>query len=79
MEDGRIRVTRRDVLRGAGAAALLGAVARGEEPEGAPPATGIRRLGPDPTRVAFTLNGEAAAVTVEPRETLLDALRDRST
>jgi aerobic-type carbon monoxide dehydrogenase small subunit (CoxS/CutS family) len=27
--------------------------------------------------VPFTLNGEAAAVTVEPRVTLLDALRDR--
>jgi aerobic-type carbon monoxide dehydrogenase small subunit (CoxS/CutS family) len=75
MEDGRIRVTRRDVLRGAGAAALLGAVARGEEPAGTTPA-GLRRAGPGATRIAFTLNGEERAVAVEPRVTLLDALRD---
>ncbi len=73
MDDGRIRVTRRDILRGAGAAALVGAVARGDGPEAAP---GLKRSGPEAARVAFTVNGEAAAVVVEPRVTLLDALRD---
>jgi xanthine dehydrogenase YagT iron-sulfur-binding subunit len=76
MEDGRIRVTRRDVLRGAGAAALVGAVAHGQEP-GAPAVKGIARIGPAAVRVPFTVNGAAAEVTVEPRVTLLDALRDR--
>ncbi len=76
MEDGRIRVTRRDVLRGAGAAALVGAVAAGQEPA-APPAKGLARVGPGAVRVPFTLNGAAAEVSVEPRVTLLDALRDR--
>ena len=75
MEDGRIRVTRRDVLRGAGAAALIGTVARADGPErGAP--RGITRWGPEAGHVPFTLNGEATTVTVEPRVTLLDALRD---
>jgi len=74
MEDGRIRVTRRDVLRGAGAAALVGAVARGGEPEAA--AEGIVRVGPGAVRIPLTLNGEEMSVTVEPRVTLLDALRE---
>jgi xanthine dehydrogenase YagT iron-sulfur-binding subunit len=75
MEDGRIRVTRRDVLRGAGAAALLGAVARGDEPA-KPAVKGIARCGPGAETVAFRLNGAPAQVSVEPRVTLLDALRD---
>jgi aerobic-type carbon monoxide dehydrogenase small subunit (CoxS/CutS family) len=75
MEDGRIRVTRRDILRGAGAAAILGTVARADGPEGSAP-KGITRAGPEATRIPFTLNGEAAVLDVEPRVTLLDALRD---
>jgi len=75
MEDRRIRVTRRDVLKGAGAAALLGAVARGDEPAATAPKD-LARAGPGPGAIRFTLNGEAASVTVEPRVTLLDALRD---
>jgi len=75
MEDGRIRVTRRDILRGAGAAALVGTVARGQEPAAA--AKGLVRMGPGAVPVRFTLNGAAAEVSVEPRVTLLDALRER--
>jgi aerobic-type carbon monoxide dehydrogenase small subunit (CoxS/CutS family) len=75
MEEPRFRVTRRDVLRGAGAAAFLGAVAQAQEPgKAAPP--GLRRAGPGATRIDLRLNGAPAAVTVEPRVTLLDALRD---
>ncbi|HEX5137588.1 MAG TPA: (2Fe-2S)-binding protein [Planctomycetota bacterium] len=74
MEDGRIRVSRRDVLRGAGAAALVGAVARGQEPAAA---EGLVRMGPDAVPVRLTLNGAARDVSVEPRVTLLDALRER--
>jgi aerobic-type carbon monoxide dehydrogenase small subunit (CoxS/CutS family) len=77
MEDGRFRVTRRDVLRGAGAAALVGAVARGQEPGGAAAAKGLARAGPGAVRVPLTVNGAVAEVLVEPRVTLLDALRDR--
>jgi aerobic-type carbon monoxide dehydrogenase small subunit (CoxS/CutS family) len=62
------------VLRGAGAAAILGAVARAEPEAAASP--GTQRSGPGPARVPFTLNGAPAEVVVEPRVTLLDALRD---
>ena len=75
MEDGKLRVTRRDVLRGAAATALIGAVASGQgEEKPAPP--GTRRVGPGATEVAFRLNGKDAKMRVEPRVTLLDALRD---
>jgi aerobic-type carbon monoxide dehydrogenase small subunit (CoxS/CutS family) len=55
---------------------MVGAVARGQEP-GAPAGKGLARAGPGPLRVGFTLNGAKAEVSVEPRVTLLDALRDR--
>ncbi|MHC4548333.1 MAG: (2Fe-2S)-binding protein [Planctomycetota bacterium] len=76
MAERKVRVSRRDVLRGAGAAALVGAVSgvEGKEPPG--PA-GLRRVGPGPVRFEFTLNGEKRALEVEPRVTLLDALRNR--
>jgi len=74
MPEERFRVSRRDVLRGAGAAAVAGSVApsaaRAED-------AGVRRLGPDAVEVRFTLNGEKRVVAAEPRVTLLDALRDR--
>jgi aerobic-type carbon monoxide dehydrogenase small subunit (CoxS/CutS family) len=75
MRDERIRVTRRDVLRGAGAAAILGAVrpASGDEPPGG---SGVARVGPGPAEVAFELNGAKRRFAVEPRVTLLDAIRD---
>lgn len=74
MADERTRVSRRDVLRGAGAAAILGAVARtdAKEPSGA-----VRRAGPGAVRLELTINGRKTALDVEPRVTLLDALRDR--
>jgi aerobic-type carbon monoxide dehydrogenase small subunit (CoxS/CutS family) len=61
------------VLKGAGAAALIGAVAQGQEPAGA---KGIARAGPGAARFSVTVNGAARELTVEPRVTLLDALRD---
>lgn len=83
MADDKIRVSgmhvsRRDVLRGAGAAALLGSAlpASAQETEAKAP-EGLVRRGPGASSVAFKLNGEQATVKVEPRVTLLDALRDR--
>jgi aerobic-type carbon monoxide dehydrogenase small subunit (CoxS/CutS family) len=69
------RISRRDVLRTAGAAALIGAVtpAVAQEAKSGP---GIRRIGPGKTPVAFELNGAMVQVEVEPRTTLLDAIRD---
>ena len=75
MSQDRFEVTRRDVLRGAGVAALLGAAAPALAQEEAQP-IGIRRVGPEPATLAFQVNGGRIAVKVEPRVTLLDALRD---
>jgi len=79
MTDERIRVSRRDVLRGAGVAAVLGTVpAVGAQAAAAQQADdGILRHGPDAVEIEFQLNGKATRVKVEPRTTLLDALRDR--
>ena len=79
MADERGKVSRRDVLRGAGVAAVLGTVgtASGEDAAGAGESgDGIIRIGPGKVRVAFRVNGKRAQVEVEPRTTLLDALRD---
>ena len=74
-KDRGTRFSRRDMLKGAGAAALVGAVqgAVAKEVQAAP---GLRRVGPGPVRIEFTLNGGAVRLEVEPRVTLLDALRD---
>lgn len=76
------RVSRRDVLRSVGAAAVLGSV--GARPAGAQDAAkakagvkGITRLDAGATKISLTLNGKATKVALEPRTTLLDALRDR--
>jgi len=77
MADEPLRVSRRDVLKGAGAAAILqGAADRalaGEEKAEA----GLRRAGPGPAPLELVVNGEKRRLEVEPRVTLLDALRDR--
>lgn len=77
-------VSRRAMLKGAGAAAfagVLGRRAQAQDAEGAPPKkpqeAGISTLGPDAVEVKFTLNGKPTTLSVEPRVTLLDALRDR--
>ena len=76
MPDEKNRVSRRDVLRGAGAAALVGAIHSATAREAAA-APGIQRTNAGPAEVAFKVNGKARRVTIEPRTTLLDALRDR--
>ena len=77
MPDDRLEVSRRDVLRGAGVAAFLGAVspALGDESKAA--AKGVRTLGPGPVPIELLINGKRTRLSVEPRVTLLDALRDR--
>ena len=79
MAEDRNRVSRRDVLRGAGAAAFLGSIAPAlqAQAKGAKGAKGIARGGPGAVEVGFTINGERRKLSIEPRVTLLDALRDR--
>jgi len=77
MADERLRLSRRDVLRGAGAAAFLGAVQPALAGEGERAEDGLLRAGPGTVAFELTVNGEKKRLEVEPRVTLLDALRDR--
>jgi aerobic-type carbon monoxide dehydrogenase small subunit (CoxS/CutS family) len=63
--------TRRDVFRGA----VVGAVAAGVPTR--PSETGGRALGPGAVSLELEVNGRPERLTVEPRVTLADALRDR--
>ncbi len=72
-------VSRRDFLRGAGAA--VSAVSGGllvAEPSGATPAPGSAGVvGPGEVPVTLRINGKEHRLKIEPRVTLLDALRNR--
>jgi xanthine dehydrogenase YagT iron-sulfur-binding subunit len=70
-DDDPTRVSRRAFLKTAGASAAAASVAAGLA-ESAPPAL----LGPGPVELALKVNGTVKAVTVEPRVTLLSALRN---
>jgi xanthine dehydrogenase YagT iron-sulfur-binding subunit len=78
-------LSRRDFLRGGAVAGALGGAGllAGELVEGAKEAPYKPRLeggaevwGPGPVPVRLRVNGKPMGVTVEPRTTLLDALRD---
>jgi aerobic-type carbon monoxide dehydrogenase small subunit (CoxS/CutS family) len=75
MADKSTGVSRRDVLRGAGAAAFFGAVS-GVDAQERPGS--LVRVGPGAVPVSLTVNGKPTVLEVEPRVTLLDALRDRA-
>lgn len=72
-------VSRRQVLVGAGAAAvaLVGGALAGWRFLGPQSALSKRPVGPDEVNIGLTVNGEARDLRVEPRVTLLDALRER--
>jgi len=68
-------VSRRDFLRGAGVA-VSGSILAGEGLlHAAPESTGEVR-GPGETKIVLRINGKPQTVTLEPRVTLLDALRN---
>lgn len=76
----RTKLTRRGLFRGVGTATLIGGCVprKGPAGDGGTPvddATAPAEIGPDPTPLQFSLNGKPARVTVEPRVTLLEALR----
>jgi xanthine dehydrogenase YagT iron-sulfur-binding subunit len=67
--------SRRSFLRGVGVSSALSTAILGEaqaEPQ-APPAL----VGPGPVDITLQINGKSVKVTAEPRETLLDVLRNR--
>lgn len=67
--------SRRAFLQGASVAAV--ATAGSEAVTAARPPAGPDRFGPGLHAIELQLNGKATKVEVEPRTTLLDALRDR--
>ncbi|MGH9357814.1 MAG: (2Fe-2S)-binding protein [Terriglobia bacterium] len=70
-------VSRRDFLRGTGVA-VSGSLLIGEAQALAAPADEARGIqGPGDAPVTLSINGQAKRLELEPRVTLLDALRDR--
>ena len=63
--------TRRDLVRGT----LVGAIAAGVPSK--LPAAESGTIGPGPAPLELTVNGEVHRLSVEPRVTLVDALRER--
>jgi xanthine dehydrogenase YagT iron-sulfur-binding subunit len=73
-------LSRRQFLKGSGVAAAATALANAPLPplaahEGDEPAQ-VAQMGPDPVRIELTVNGKKMSTAVEPRETLLDTLRN---
>jgi xanthine dehydrogenase YagT iron-sulfur-binding subunit len=73
-------LSRRDFLRGSGAAAaataLTGAPPVAETGHAAPADPAVVAMGPAPVKLQLDVNGAAMTTNVEPRVTLLDALRN---
>src|SRR4051812_12568493 len=68
-------ISRRGFLTGTGAAAAA-TLAPAAHQAAAQQAGEVATLGPAPVRVELTVNGQKLAASVEPRVTLLDALRN---
>src|SRR5439155_2535344 len=76
-KDDRFTVSRRDFLKSAGVGGLATAVTAAGAAE-AEPHTGPRVVGPGEVPVTLTLNGKRLELRIEPRVTLLDAVRTRA-
>lgn len=69
-------VSRRDFLRGTGAVISAGIVAGSEVLEAADTSAGAKILGPDKVPITLRINGTRKSLNLEPRVTLLEALRN---
>ncbi len=70
-------VSRRDFLKSAGVTGVVSAAAAAVTPE-AQTQTGPRVVGPGDVPVTLTVNGRRVDLKIEPRVTLLDAIRNRA-
>jgi xanthine dehydrogenase YagT iron-sulfur-binding subunit len=70
-------LTRRDFLKGAGVTVSGGLLVGGTAAGAAPPGPEAGFLGPGAVPVTLRVNGRVHKLNLEPRVTLLDALRDR--
>jgi xanthine dehydrogenase YagT iron-sulfur-binding subunit len=73
----RVSVSRRDFLRSTGVGGIASAVAAAGASE-VEAQTGPRAVGPGAVPVALTVNGKRIDLQIEPRVTLLDAVRNRA-
>jgi xanthine dehydrogenase YagT iron-sulfur-binding subunit len=71
----RVALSRRDFLKTAGVSSLAAGVVGVAEAEAQP---GVRVVGPGEVPVQLTVNGRRITLQLEPRVTLLDALRNRA-
>ena len=72
------RISRRNFLRGVGASAVAGAVAKAAAAaQSVESLDDQKAVGPEPIKLVLQVNGKRREVEVEPRVTLLDALRNR--
>src|SRR5438874_403802 len=76
-DDERVSVTRRDFLKSAGVGSLATAVTAAGASE-VEAQTGPRVVGPGDVPVTLTVNGKRVDLRIEPRVTLLDALRNQA-
>jgi xanthine dehydrogenase YagT iron-sulfur-binding subunit len=76
-KDDRTSFSRRDFLKSAGVGGLATAVNTINAPDAAAQ-TGPRALGPGDVPVALMVNGKRLELQIEPRVTLLDAIRNRA-
>jgi xanthine dehydrogenase YagT iron-sulfur-binding subunit len=76
-KDDRPSFSRRDFLKSAGVGGLATAVTTINTPDAAAQ-TGPRALGPGDVPVALMVNGKRLELQIEPRVTLLDAIRNRA-
>ncbi len=70
-------LTRRDFLKGAGVTVSGGLLVGGTVANAAPPGPESGFVGPGAVPVTLRVNGKVHKLNLEPRVTLLDALRDR--
>jgi xanthine dehydrogenase YagT iron-sulfur-binding subunit len=72
------RISRRNFLRGVGASAVAGAVAKAAAAaQSVESLDDQKAVGPEPIKLVLQVNGKRHEVEVEPRVTLLDVLRNR--
>jgi len=77
-QDDRFSVSRRDFLKSAGLGGVATAVTSGAGAVVEAQTSGPRIIGPGEVPVTLTVNGKPLELRIEPRVTLLDALRNRA-
>ena len=77
-QDDRFSVSRRDFLKSAGLGGVATAVTSGAGAVVEAQTSGRRVIGPGEVPVTLTVNGKPLELRIEPRVTLLDALRNRA-